>query len=153
MNWFGLFGLLCALSVATCAPRVKRQLGEVNLNADAISPDRHDLIAAAHWATEQICHSRNSPVHLKFLQLVHAKEEAVESDEGRQWEMTIKLGETDCSKKEMDLSACLKSKQTDHHEILCTTTVLTRPWMLEPDNMKFISRASHLPPFSCQDLA
>ena len=72
MSFCAFVGLLCALGLATGAPSNKR---DVDLGKHANTPQRQDLIAAAHWATEEICHSRNSPVHLKFLELTHAKEE------------------------------------------------------------------------------
>merc|ERR1712212_1313049 len=79
MSFCAVLGLLCVLGLATAAPSVKR---DVDLGRDANTPQRQDLISAAHWATEQICHSRNSPNHLKLLELTHAKEEVVESEEG-----------------------------------------------------------------------
>jgi len=150
MNWRVLLGVLCALGVTTGAPSGTR---EIDLGKDANSPGRQDIIAAAHWATEQICNSRNSPVHLKFLELTNAKEEVLESGEGKQYELTIKLVESDCSKREMEVSACLQSPQQDHGILICTATVWSRPWKMEPENLKFISSQSHPSPFNCQDMA
>ena len=67
--------------------------------------------------------------------------------------MTIKLGETDCSKLEMELFACLQSPQKLHRNIICSAIVLFRPLRAEPENLQFTTSQPHLPLFKCHDSA
>jgi len=131
--------LLGVLALGNATPSCPGCVSEVDLGANLASAHRKDLIDAAHWATERICESRNSPVHLKFMQLLHATEQVVA---GMRYELEIKLGETDCLKSEGERSACLQSPQPHHHTLQCSATVWSRPWLPAPENIQFIGEPS-----------
>ena len=68
-----LIGLL-ALGHAS-ARQLAGGVTEIDLGEGLTSMARKDLMDAVHFATERICESRNSPVHLKFMELTHATEQ------------------------------------------------------------------------------
>jgi len=126
----GLFAL-----GASASPQMAGGISVVDLGADSTSTEMKDLMDAAHFATERICEMRNSPVHMKFMQLVHATQQVVQ---GMKYVMTIKLGATDCLKSEGEMTACLQSPQPHHDKLVCTVTVWSRPWLTAPQDMQFI---------------
>jgi len=114
----------------------------IDLGADATSLEMKDLMDSAHFAAERICHMRNSPVHMKFMQLTEATKQVVQ---GMNYRMKIRLGATDCLKSEGELSACLQSPQPHHDKIICEVTVWSRPWLQEAQRMQMVGQPN------CQD--
>jgi len=128
-----LMGLMAMGSVTALG--VPGGVTVVDLGADATSLQMKGLMDAAHWATERICEGRNSPVHMKFIKLTHATEQVVQ---GMKYGLTMQIGETDCLKREVEMSACLQSPQPHHNTIECTATVWSRPWLSDWEKMQFI---------------
>jgi len=107
----------------------------VDLSSDSLDETRRDLMEAVHWATEKICDTIKTPVHLKFIQLLHATEQVVA---GMKYQLKFKVGETDCLKEMADPSGCKISRQPNHKKYICTATVWSRPWLPNPEHMQLL---------------
>jgi len=131
-----LFVGLLALGHAS-ARQLAGGITVIDLDDGLTSMARKDLMDAVHFATERICESRNSPVHLKFMELTHATKQVVA---GTKYQMTMRLGATDCLKSEGEMSACLQSPQPHHDKLICEATVWSRPWLQQPEFLQFVGQ-------------
>ena len=66
---------------------------------------------------------------------------------GKNYEMTIKLGETDCLKGEKVAETCEHDHHTGHGMLICRTIVYNQPW--GEVKMRFLHPEA---PFTCQDV-
>ena len=47
----------------------------IDVTADLTTLEMKGLVDSAHFAAERICEMRNSPVHMKFMQLIEASQQ------------------------------------------------------------------------------
>lgn len=137
-----LLGLIALGLVTVTQCHLLGGWSEVDLGADSASNE--GLTSAANWATARISLSRNSNRRLKLIQITHAKTQVVS---GTNYEMTVKLGETDCLKsEEAEPANCEHDPRQGHHQLLCKTIIYNQPWT---GTTRFLETND---PFNCEDL-